>query len=64
MESVLELPRGSVKLDDPTLRSAITQQGEVPIYEFERQLRKMTHAGGFADAARQQGIKHCARHST
>lgn len=53
MESVLELPRGSVRLDDPTLRAAITQQGEVPIYEFERQLRNDPR-WGFTDAARQQ----------
>lgn len=40
MESILELPRGSVDLNDRTLRSAITADSEVPIYEFERALRK------------------------
>lgn len=40
METVLELPRGSITLDNPTLRSAITAEGEVPMYQFERQLRK------------------------
>ena len=42
MENVLELPRGSVTLDDATLRNAITTEGEVPLYQFERDLRKDT----------------------
>lgn len=40
MESILELPKGTVDLNDPTLRSAITSQAEVPLYDFQRQLRK------------------------
>jgi hypothetical protein len=40
METVLELPRGSVDLNDPTLRSAITAQNEIPLYDFEKNLRK------------------------
>ena len=40
MESVLELPRGSVTLDDPVLRSAIGPDKEMTIYEFQRSLRK------------------------
>ena len=40
MENVLEVPRGSITLDDPVLRSAITAEGEVPLYQFERDLRK------------------------
>lgn len=42
MENVLEVPRGSVTLDDPTLRAAITAEGEIPLYQFERDLRKDT----------------------
>ena len=53
MESVLELPSGSITLNDPTLRGAITNTGEVPIYEFERQLRNDPR-WGFTDTARQQ----------
>lgn len=40
MESILELPSGSIDLNDPTLRSAITSQAEIPLYDFQRQLRK------------------------
>jgi hypothetical protein len=40
MASVLELDPGSIKLNDQTLRSAIGMNGEMPIYEFQRQLRK------------------------
>lgn len=40
MESVLELPRGSVTLDDPTLRGAIGPDKEMTVYEFQRQLRR------------------------
>jgi len=40
MASTLEINPQSITLNDPTLRSAITGDKEVPIYEFERQLRK------------------------
>ena len=40
MASVLELSPESIQLSDPTLRAAITGQGEIPIYDFERALRK------------------------
>ena len=40
MASTLELNPQSITLDDPTLRSAITAENEIPIYDFERQLRK------------------------
>jgi hypothetical protein len=40
MENILELPSGSITLDDPTLRSAITTEGEMPLYQFERNLRQ------------------------
>jgi hypothetical protein len=40
MASVLELDPSSIKLNDQTLRSAIGMNGEMPIYEFQRQLRK------------------------
>lgn len=40
MASTLEINPQSISLDDPTLRSAITADKEVPLYEFERALRK------------------------
>lgn len=40
MASVLEINPQTISLDDPTLRSAITADTEIPIYEFERALRK------------------------
>jgi hypothetical protein len=40
MSSVLELDPGSIKLNDQTLRSAIGMNGEMPIYDFQRALRK------------------------
>jgi hypothetical protein len=40
MASTLEINPQSITLNDPTLRSAITGDREIPIYEFERQLRQ------------------------
>ena len=40
MASVLEINPESITLNDPLLRSAITGDREIPIYEFQRQLRK------------------------
>ena len=40
MASTLEINPQTIDMNDPTLRSAITADTEVPIYEFERQLRK------------------------
>lgn len=40
MAAVLELNPNSIELNDPTLRSAITQTGEMPVYDFQRALRK------------------------
>lgn len=40
MAGTLELDPASISLDDPTLRGAITPEGEVPIYNFQRLLRK------------------------
>ena len=42
MASVLEINPESITLNDPVLRSAITGEKELPIYEFQRQLRKDT----------------------
>jgi hypothetical protein len=42
MASVLEINPESITLNDPTLRSAVTGDKELPIYEFQRQLRKDT----------------------
>jgi hypothetical protein len=40
MATTLEINPKTIGLNDPTLRSAITADAEVPLYEFERQLRK------------------------
>lgn len=40
MASVLEISPESITINDPLLRSAITGEKELPIYEFQRQLRK------------------------
>lgn len=53
METVLELPRGSVTLDDPLLRSAIGPDKEMTIYEFQRALRKDPR-WQYTDNARQE----------
>lgn len=53
MENILELPSGSVDMNDPTLRSAITAQAEVPLYDFQRQLRKDPR-WQYTDNARQE----------
>ena len=42
MASTLEINPETITMNDPTLRSAITGQAEVPLYDFERQLRKDT----------------------
>ena len=40
MASILELNPESIDLRDPTLRSAIGPDKEIPIYDFEKNLRK------------------------
>lgn len=40
MASTLEINPATITMNDPTLRSAITSDAEVPLYQFERQLRK------------------------
>lgn len=40
MASTLEINPETISMDDPTLRSAITAQNEIPLYDFERALRK------------------------
>jgi hypothetical protein len=40
MASTLEINPETISFNDPLLRSAITADKEVPLYEFERQLRK------------------------
>jgi len=39
MANTLEINPETISIDDPTLRSAITAESEVPLYQFERQLR-------------------------
>ena len=53
MAKVLEIDAGSIKLDDPTLRAAIGPDKEMPIYEFERALRKDAR-WQYTDTARQE----------
>lgn len=40
MATTLEINPQTIDMNDPTLRSAITADAEVPLYEFERALRK------------------------
>lgn len=40
MASVLELNPNSIDMNDPTLRSAIGPNGEMPLYDFQNALRK------------------------
>jgi len=40
MASVLEINPETITLDDPVLRTAITSQGEMTIYDYQRSLRK------------------------
>ena len=40
MANTLEINPESITLNDPTLRAAITSDAEVPMYQFERQLRQ------------------------
>lgn len=40
MASTLEINPETITLNDPLLRSAITSDKEIPLYDFERQLRK------------------------
>lgn len=40
MASTLEINPETITLNDPILRSAVTAEKEVPLYEFQRQLRK------------------------
>jgi hypothetical protein len=53
MAKVLEIDPSSIKLDDPTLRAAIGPDKEMPIYEFERALRKDAR-WQYTDTARQE----------
>lgn len=40
MYQVLEINPDSISLNDPTLRSAINQAGEMPLYDFQKSLRQ------------------------
>lgn len=40
MASTLEINPETITLNDPILRSAVTAEKEIPLYEFQRQLRK------------------------
>jgi hypothetical protein len=40
MASTLEIDPTNISLDDPTLRMAIGPDKEMPIYEYQRSLRK------------------------
>jgi hypothetical protein len=53
MASILELSPESININDPALRSAIGPDKEMPIYEFERALRRDTR-WQYTDKARQE----------
>jgi hypothetical protein len=40
MANTLEINPETINMNDPVLRSAITAESEVPLYQFERQLRQ------------------------
>jgi hypothetical protein len=40
MAATLELNEDQINLNDPTLRSAITDKGDMNLYDFNRNLRK------------------------
>jgi hypothetical protein len=40
MANTLEINPETIDMNDPTLRTAITADAEVPLYQFERQLRQ------------------------
>ena len=40
MANTLEIPLDQINVNDPTLRSAISPTGEMPIYDFQNALRK------------------------
>lgn len=40
MANILEVNEDTITLDDPTLRSAITAEGEKTLYDYQRSLRK------------------------
>lgn len=40
MANVLEISPESIQLNDPVLRSAITKDGEISLYDYQRMLRK------------------------
>lgn len=53
MATTLEINPQTIDLNDPTLRSAITSQNEIPLYDFERSLRK-DDRWQYTDAARSE----------
>lgn len=53
MASTLEINPETIDMNDPTLRSAITAEKEVPLYDFERALRKDTR-WQYTDQARKE----------
>ena len=40
MANILELDTSQIDLNDPTLRGAITEKGDMNIYDFQKALRK------------------------
>jgi hypothetical protein len=53
MASTLEINPETINLNDPVLRSAVTGEKEVPLYEFQRQLRKDSR-WQYTDQAKQE----------
>jgi hypothetical protein len=53
MASILEINPESININDATLRSAIGPDKEMPLYEFERALRKDSR-WQYTDNARQK----------
>jgi hypothetical protein len=60
MATILELTPESININDATLRSAIGPDKEMPLYEFERALRKDSR-WQYTDNARESVSKISAR---
>ena len=53
MASVLEINPETIQLNDPVLRSGITKDGEISLYDYQRALRKDPR-WQYTDNARQE----------
>ena len=55
MAATLELNPDQIDLNDPTLRSAITDKGDMNLYDFKKNLRKDNRRQYTSDAREEVG---------